>query len=80
MKREEQTLMMTKRAPEPYAPAKSTLSCQPEMSKPWTPDWRALRSLGAALARPREAAATGRRESFMVFKDLLTVVYESVGG
>lgn len=62
--------MIAKRAPDAYAPAKSKVGCQLEMSKPWTPFWRA--SLGAAATRPREARR-GRVESFIVSRDIVLI-------
>lgn len=58
-------LIMTKRAPESYAPLKSTESWKPEMSKPTTVAPRTSRLVGAALTRLR-AVPRARVESFIV--------------
>jgi hypothetical protein len=47
-------LIMTNRRPALYAPAKSTESCQLEISKPWTVSLREASSLGAGSADARE--------------------------
>lgn len=61
--RGEQTLMMTNRAPDLYAAAKSTVLCQLEMSKPGT----------SALARPARAVRA-RIGAFMILRSLVHLV------